>query len=632
MGKEICPAPEGARNDRPRRSEEGQFKRPAGRGRRTGSQPSLAVYDKPGRPWGQGVAMTRIQVLAPHIAALIAAGEVVTRPAAVVKELVENALDAGAHNITVDLEDGGVRRLRVVDDGCGMAAEELPLALQRHATSKIRAETDLLAIQTLGFRGEALPSIAQVSRLEIVTRMPAAQGGMRLRAVAGEIEALGPAPAPEGTQVTVEDLFFNTPVRRKFLKSREAEQAAVVEAMRQLALGYPEVHFRLTAKGRILLAAPGAQTLLERVAAVYGSEVAGALLPFALDGGPLAAAGVLSHPDFSLASSRFQVLLINRRVVQDRLLAAAIKTAYQGLLVRGRHPVVVASLSLPPDQVDVNVHPAKAEVRFRDQGKVFSLLLAALRQGLGKLAGESPPPRYQAAWQPGSLALAQDPGVEPAPPMPSFPRPASPWPLPAAPAEAPPRPEPTPFRFQDLRVIGQLLNTYILAQNSEGLILVDQHAAHERVLYEILGEEAQVPRQALLFPRLVEVSPAQADWVRANLDLLAQEGLVLEPFGGGGFLITQVPACLAQADPEGVVLDLVETLAYAEVLGNRPDTVIVGIEPADISPWGLELTEVVQARLADLCERVLGEIEQAGGSYRPRSSEDRSQRNTAAMF
>jgi DNA mismatch repair protein MutL len=504
--------------------------------------------------------MARIQVLAPQIAALIAAGEVVTRPAAVVKELVENALDAGARVITVDLEDGGLRRLKVVDDGCGMSAEELPLALLRHATSKIRAEADLLAIHTLGFRGEALPSIAQVSRLAIVTRTPGAQGGVRLRAVAGEIEEIGAAPAPEGTQVTVEDLFFNTPVRRKFLKSREAEQAAVLETLRQLALGYPEVHFRLTSRGRTLLAAPGGQTLLERVAAVYGPETAAALLPFSLEGGPLAAAGVLSQPDFSLASSRFQVLLINRRVVQDRLLAAAVKTAYQGLLVRGRHPVVVASLTLPPDQVDVNVHPAKAEVRFRDQGKVFSLLLAALRQGLGPLTGERTPPRYQAVWQPGSLALAQDPGAAPAPAPAAFPPAAPSLPRPAVIPEPSP-PEPTPFRFQDLQIIGQLLNTYILAQSPEGLVLVDQHAAHERILYETLGEEGQVPRQALLFPRLVEVSPAQADWVRAHLELLAQEGLMLEPFGGGGFLITQVPACLAQADPEGVVLDLVETLA-----------------------------------------------------------------------
>ncbi len=329
--------------------------------------------------------------------------------------------------------------------------------------------------------------------------------------------------------------------------------------MRHLALGYPEMHFRLTAGKTTLLAAPAAQTLLERVAAVYGAEVAEHLLPFALEGAPWATTGAVSAPDYTVASSRFQVLLVNRRVVQDRILAATVKAAYQGLLPRGRHPVVVAYLTLPPEQVDVNVHPAKAEVRFRDSGKVYALLLGALRQGLGSLAGESP--RYQVTWQPG--ALAQDPGV-------ALPAAATPpgWSGPLAPATAPyaaqyeVQPKAPGFRFQDLHLIGQLQNTYILAQSPEGLVLIDQHAAHERVLYENLAASQDgTPRQSLLFPRVVEVSPAQADWVGENLELLAQLGLVLEPFGGASFLVTGVPAWLAQADLEALVLDLVENLA-----------------------------------------------------------------------
>ena len=505
--------------------------------------------------------MPRIQVLDPKTASQIAAGEVVTRPAAVVKELVENALDAGARQITVEIAEGGRRLLRVVDDGCGIVPEEAPLALTRHATSKIRQEEDLLGITTLGFRGEALPSIAQVSRLELLSRVPGAAGGWRLLVEGGDIKESQVAALPDGTQVIVEDLFFNTPVRRKFLKSRQAEQAYILETLRQLALGYPEVHFRLLAGNRTLLAAPASQTLLERMAAVYGAEVAEHLLPFALEGGLWAAAGVMSTPDYTVASSRFQVLLVNRRVVQDRILAATVKAAYQGLLPRGRHPVVVVYLTLPPEQVDVNVHPAKAEVRFRDPGRVYALLLGALRQGLGSLAGESP--KYQVTWQQEGLALAQDPGV--AQPAAAIPPGWSGTPAPAPPTLTPPQQVQPPapgFRFQDLHLIGQLQNTYILAQSPEGLVLIDQHAAHERVLYEKLAASSdETPQQNLLFPRVVEVSPAQADWVAKNLELLAGLGLALEPFGGASYRVTAVPAWLAESDLEALVLDLVESMA-----------------------------------------------------------------------
>ncbi|MGQ9687384.1 MAG: DNA mismatch repair endonuclease MutL [Desulfobaccales bacterium] len=506
--------------------------------------------------------MGRIQVLDPQTAARIAAGEVVTRPASVVKELVENALDAGARHITVEIEEGGRRLIRVVDDGGGMTPEEASVALQRHATSKIRQEEDLLGITTLGFRGEALPSIAQVSRLELLTRPEGAAGGFRVWVEAGDIQGSQVAAAPYGTQVTVEDLFFNTPVRRKFLKSKEAEQAYIVETVRQLALGYPEVHFRLTAGKKTLLTAPASQTLLERVAAVYGAEATAHLLPFALEGTPWAAAGVLSLPDYTVASSRFQVLLVNRRVVQDRILAAAVKAAYQGLLPRGRHAVVVAYLTIPPEQVDVNVHPTKAEVRFRDPGRVFALLLSALRQGLGAGSGQGQP-GYQVVWQADSLAMAQDPGaVQPAAGI----SPACSPPLTGTSATEPPVPRVHPltrdFRFQDLQIIGQLHNTYILAQSPEGLFLIDQHAAHERVLYETLeATPERICRQNLLFPRVVEVSPAQADWVGKNLAALARLGLEIEPFGGGSFRVLAAPAWLIHTDLEALVLDLVENLA-----------------------------------------------------------------------
>ncbi len=506
-----------------------------------------------------------IEVLDRETASRIAAGEVITRPAAVVKELVENALDAGARHITVEIEEGGRSRIRVVDDGTGMTPQDAPLALLRHATSKIRREEDLLAITTLGFRGDALPSSATVSRLELITRTSGATGGWRIVAEGGEVTLSQVAAAPGGTQVTVADLFFNTPVRRKFLKSREAEQAQILETMRHLALGHTGVHFRLTAGKKTLLTAPAAQTLVERVAAVYGADAAQHLLPFALEGAPWATAGVVSIPDYSVASTRFQLLLVNRRVVQDRILAATVKAAYQGLLTRGRHPVVVVHLAVPPEQMDVNVHPAKTEVRFRDPGKVYALLLGSLRQGLGALAGETT--RYQVAWQPGSLAFAQDPGAAPlvaaAAPVPQGPPPATGPESPLQPA--PPasyQPQAAGFRFQDLQIIGQLQGTYILAQGAQGLIMIDQHAAHERVLYETLKAPPDGrARQSLLFPRVVEISPVQADWVGDHLELLARLGLKLEPFGGASFLISGVPAWLAEKDLEALVLDLVENLA-----------------------------------------------------------------------
>jgi DNA mismatch repair protein MutL len=513
----------------------------------------------------QGESVGRIRILEPQVAAQIAAGEVIVRPGAVVKELLENSLDAGARTITVELEEGGRRRLRVVDDGCGMSPAEARLSLERHATSKLRAETDLLSLTTLGFRGEALPSIAAVSRLELITCPPGASQGHRLLVTAGEVLESSPWPAAPGTQVTVEELFFNTPARRKFLKSKDAEQAYSLESVRHLALGYPAVHFLLRTAVKTLLQAPGRQSLTERVAALYGAELAGHLLPFALEHGSLTVHGLISEPDFSLASSRFQVFLVNRRLVQDRILGAVLKEAYQGLLPRGRHPAAVVLLQMAPEQVDVNVHPAKAEVRFQEPGKIYALLVSALRQGLGPLQGSGP--RYAVSWQPeppraGEHALPLTaPGGAAAPGWaPEFAPGRTPTPGPAPLGE--PAPVGTPWRFQDLELIGQLQATYILAQSPQGLVLIDQHAAHERVLYEALKSRTpEAAKQPLLFPRVLEVDPAQADWVRDHLEDLAQAGLELSPFGGAAFLLSAAPTALAQADLEAVLLETIDALA-----------------------------------------------------------------------
>ena len=543
-----------------------------GRVRRTGAQPSLRHMINQAHPQGKGESVSRIRILDPQVAAKIAAGEVIIRPGAAVKELVENALDAGALTITVVVEEGGRRLIRVVDDGCGMTPEEARLSLTRHATSKLAAESDLLGITTLGFRGEALPSIAAVSRLTLTSCPPGATEGFRVKAQAGEILSASPWAAPPGTQVEVAELFFNTPARQKFLKSQEAEQAQILGSLRHLALGYPQVHFSLSAPTRTLLTAPAAASLLERVAAVFTPELAAHMLPLSFSQGAWQVTGLVTEPDFNLASARFQVFLVNGRVVADRILGAVLREVYAGLLPRGRHPGAVVNLVAPPGAVDVNVHPAKTEIRFHEPGKIYPLLLTALRQGLGHLHGESP--RYRVTWQPEAPPRAAE---SPFPDLftPREPSPGAGLPLAAQFAQTMPAPGPVShpgprgFRFQDLTVLGTLAQTYILAQGPEGLILIDQHAAHERVLYEALKSRGPAAAaQSLLFPRVVELNPAQADWVKAHLDLLSQAGLTLEPFGGASFMITAAPAALAHADLEAVVAEAVEALAPCKSFTN----------------------------------------------------------------
>ena len=510
--------------------------------------------------------MARITVLPPTVAAKIAAGEVITRPASVVKELVENALDAGARTIQVEVVDGGCRCLRVTDDGSGMWPEEAPLAFQRHATSKLRQDDDLLRLTTMGFRGEALPSIAAVAAVELCTRSPDRDLGCRLRVEGGVIQEQVPWAGPVGTQVTVRELFYNTPARRKFLRSQAAEQAQILELLRHLALGYPEIHFVVQAQGKTLLQVPSHGEVRERVAAILGLEWAETLLPLAWSGPGLRLQGLVSPPDQHLASPRCQFLLVNRRLVSDRLLAGAVRQAYQGLLPKGRHPVVLLEVGIDPDQVDVNVHPAKAEIRFKDSGQVYGAVLTAFREAL---APTQQPGRQEFA---GTWTAAPLPRVAETRPQALFPE-LPPLPVAAIPATAaaplpppvaaPVEAAPAAWRFADLPILGQLQDTYILAQAPDGLLIVDQHAAHERVLYEQLanGPEQSPPRQALLFPCTMELAPATAAWVEANLATLEEVGLELEPFGGATFLIRAVPACLAHQDAATVVPGLIAELA-----------------------------------------------------------------------
>lgn len=511
--------------------------------------------------------MGRIAILPPEVASKIAAGEVITRPASVVKELVENALDAGADRIFIEIVDGGRRLIRVIDNGSGMAPEEVPLSLERHATSKIRQDEDLLHLRTLGFRGEALASIAAVSQLELCSRSPEQPLGCRLTAAGGRVLAQEPWGGGPGTQVLVRDLFFNTPARRKFLRTPAAEQAHIVELVRQFALGYPEVTFQLRSGERLLLDAPGPVAQEVRMATLLPFEWIDRLLPVTAAYGEVRVSGLLSRPDDQAASPRYQYFLVNRRLVADRLLSSAVREAYQDLLPKGRHPVVLLQLTLPPEQVDVNVHPAKAEVRFRESGRVFTAVLTALRQALESGATSRPTPAAP-TWQ-----------VVPAVRVAEARAPVFPPSTPSVAARsahsnlaqlAVPEPAAAPlwetWRFQDLVILGQLHQTYIVAQAPVGLVLVDQHAAHERILYEQLRQQpGPLPAQALLLPSPVDLTPEQAAWVEEHQEDLRHYGLELEPFGGQTFVVRSLPACLATTETARVVQELLAELSHLKL-------------------------------------------------------------------
>lgn len=464
-----------------------------------------------------------IQVLRPEVASRIAAGEVIERPASVVKELIENALDAGATAIRIEAQEGGLAWIRVADNGVGIPRDQVPLALARFATSKIRTVEDLAAVRTLGFRGEALPSIAAVARVEILTRTAAETEATRLVAEEGRI-TVGPAASPVGTMVTVRDLFYNTPARRRFLKSPLREAERIRETVYRYALGYPGVAFRLILDGReVLVAPPG--TPLERAAVLWGREMADELLPVAWEAADLRIHGLVSRPTLGRASRAFQYFYVNGRPVRSGLLAVALERPYAGRLPPGRHPLAVVHIVLPPAFVDVNVHPQKAEVRFSQERSVYWGVSRAVEAALADF------PRAEAGTAAGL------------------------WPFEA---EAPPLPalaEPSPGygRPGRWRALAQLFQSYILAQGEDGLIVVDQHAAHEQVLFERLwGRPSPAP---LLSPMVLSFTAREAERLEADLEALQSLGFDVEPFGGNAFIVRAVPAPLA-GQPVGTLFDI----------------------------------------------------------------------------
>jgi DNA mismatch repair protein MutL len=507
----------------------------------------------------------------------IAAGEVVERPASVVKELVENALDAGATRIEVVLSGGGRRLVRVTDNGSGMSREDLALAVERHATSKLPND-DLHAVSTLGFRGEALPSIGAVAKLSIATRLTGSQNAVEIVVDGGKKQAVKPAALGEGTRIEVHDLFYATPARLKFLKSDRAETAAAVEALRRLALARPDVTFVLAAEDRppITYAAQknDAEGRLARLADVIGADLRENAVPVEGEREGISVTGIAGLPTFSRANSLAQYLFVNGRPVRDKVLLGAVRAAYADLLHGDRHPVVALFLTLDPREVDVNVHPAKTEVRFRDAGLVRALLVHSLQEALGSGArrsattgaarlvafarrhGASRPP---ANWR-GSAAPAFAPGFEE-----DAQEVFSALADPSADARAnfaPASPELLDKPLGAARA--QLHETYIVAQTRDGLVIVDQHAAHERLVYERLKaamERDGAARQILLVPAVVELDPAEAAALVERGSDLARMGLVIEAFGQGAVLVREAPALLGDADIAGLVHDLAEHMA-----------------------------------------------------------------------
>ena len=561
--------------------------------------------------------MSDICQLPPSVINKIAAGEVIERPASVVKELMENSVDAGATRVDVAVEQGGLELVRVADDGCGIVAEQLPLAVASHATSKIRNADDLFRVHTLGFRGEALASVAEVSRLTLRSRTRDSNAGAQLEVSGGHSAGVSPCGCPPGTTIEIRQLFYNTPVRRKFLRSTQTEMGHIGEAFTRMALANPHVHFTLKHNDRTLHDLPAAADWRTRIAAFFGDDLAADLIAVASAEEGVRLEGYVASPSHSRANARLQYLFLNGRVIRDRSLQHALGEAYRGLLLTGRFPIGFLRIDMPAEMVDVNVHPTKLEVRFQESGRLYSQLLGTLRSkflttdltarlqpsGENEAAAAIDPIRAEQVrrelvdWAKGQLAGIADPSTSSAGTGEMAQRsfadnlPPTGGPLQInvlnrrwepvgrdedeeqepeeslrehrfdGPTSHPPRPQ----------TALQLHNRYLIAETDDGMIVIDQHALHERILYEHLREKVlsgALESQALLVPEPVDLSPAEAAAALGAQDLLGQLGLTIEPFGGDTLLVSSYPAMLANFRPAEVLRDLVDQLLAG---GKSPD-------------------------------------------------------------
>ena len=533
-----------------------------------------------------------IQRLPETVVNRIAAGEVIERPASAVKELVENSLDAGARHIDVVVRDGGKSLISVVDDGCGMSRDDLALAIERHATSKL-PDYDLTAIGSLGFRGEALPSIGAVSRLSITTRTATDDSAWLLRVEGGAVDGPEPAAHPAGTRVEIRDLFYATPARLKFLRTTRTETQQITETIHRLAMARPDVAFTFAdeTRTRIRLGAEQGdllETRLQRLAGVMGREFAQNAMSIDAEREGIRLTGYAGLPTLNRGNAAMQFLFVNGRPVKDRLLVGAVRGAYADFLSRDRHPLVALFLEVAPRAVDVNVHPAKAEVRFRDVGLVRGLIVGALKHALaeaGHRASTTVAATALGALRPGAGGTAATAsggaGYGYAPPRPSpglaeqamayqaplgnvaaFP-PAAPAPAPAS-ADAAEEAETDPQAYPLGAARAQVHGTYVVAQTADGIVVVDQHAAHERLVYEQMKTAMAadgVARQGLLIPEVVELDEGAVERLAARAGELAELGLVFEGFGPGAVIVRETPAILGKVDTAGLMRDLADELA-----------------------------------------------------------------------
>ena len=545
-----------------------------------------------------------IRILPPALAARIAAGEVVERPVSVVKELVENSIDAGASQITVEIRGGGVEFIRVVDDGAGVPAEEVPLSFQRHATSKLDSPEQLDHVATMGFRGEALPSIAAVSHVAIQTRPHAETAGFRMALRWGEPLESGSEGCAPGTTLEVSELFGNQPARRKFLRSAQSETARVQELVSRYALAFPEVRFRLVNDGRASLVTPGNGQPREALLAVYGSQVAENMLEVHAEDPETgyAVEGFAAAPSVSRANRTYMTFFVNRRLIQSRMLSFSVEEAYAGLLQTKRYPVVAVNLVMPYDQVDVNSHPAKREVRFHNDNRVFSLTQRAVRAAL---VANSPVP---------SLAVPSN-GFSSFGNFPSSSR-ASGAVFPASAGGDIQSPDAAGASGAEaltllgrpsvpLRVVGQLKMTYIVAEGPEGMYLVDQHAAHERVVFDRLLErrgETDSASQPLLSPVSVELTPSHATALQENLEAIATYGFQLEPFGERTYLLRAVPSILTSDEPGKALIDILDMATLEGLTRQKEDVMAASIACHAAIRAGQSLTEPEMSALLEQLE------------------------------
>src|ERR1700722_18521013 len=533
-----------------------------------------------------------VHILPEQVASQIAAGEVVERPASAVKGLVENSAGAGARSVSVEILGGGSALIAVADDGAGMTRADAVLSLRRHATSKIRSAADLTAIRTLGFRGEALASIASVSHLRMQTRRAADDNGVELAAQAGNIEDTRTCAIAAGTRIEVRQLFFNTPARLKFLKTVATEQGAIAESFQRVALANHHIAFRLSADGRVVFDLPRANSVLERFRQVFGPKIATKMLAFDLDRPGIRAQGLAASSQDSFATGRMIFTFVNGRSVRDRMLIRAIEQAYQTLIPRGRHPATLLFVDIRPEEVDVNVHPMKTEVRFRNGGAVFDVVYHAIRDRLADQTENAPAPATDDA----AMALitissksesSRDGDAAPKPRsdaplrlVPDAPSPVAyqrPLTLaydrdarPAASLASPIPTAPIPM-YSKLRVIGQIFAGYIALETEEGLLLIDQHAAHERVTFEKLRRELRdggIRTQAMLAPVSVELNPARASQVHGAIGELRAMGFDVEPFGPTTILLKGAPAVFGPEGGAKLPGDMIERMGDAAFRGG----------------------------------------------------------------